>query len=277
MDKIAGIAESPEEPVASSSNSFSPPSSSSAPTAESSAPSSSHHDDLFSETLTPTDMAYETAEQSLLAIRHGQLVSKWMEETASQLTFHGITKLYEELKEGQLYVFFRNNHFSTILMREASLWILITDQGYAKQAAVWEKLDSVHGDSFFVTSEFTPYTGSAVDYAMLPDASHLAMQQQLTSNSFEDPATSMDEQLARQLQEAEHRRANAVAAESEPSQPSKKKRAKLTQSHQPQHSSKPPGRSITKSAPGGGRAVPVGKSGGHGSSSSKDNGECVVL
>lgn len=169
---------------------------------------------------------YVPSEDELLEVTRGQMIGKWLDDTASQLTFYGMTKLYEELKEGQLAVFFRNNHFSTILMQEASLWVLLTDQGFAKQAAVWEKLDSVDGSSFFVTSEFTPFQGTAVDYLALPDVSDLSGQGSASIPGYTDPQVDLDAQLAAQLQEAEERKA---------------KKERLTQSDRPRGAPKAAG------------------------------------
>lgn len=43
-----------------------------------------------------------------------QCISKFLNESASQLTFEGLRKLHDELSEGTIGVLFRNNHFSTI-------------------------------------------------------------------------------------------------------------------------------------------------------------------
>lgn len=171
------------------------------------------------------DAQVELTEQDRLDAEHGRLIEQWMKETSSQLTFYGLTKLHEELQEGQLYVFFRNNHFSTLLMREASLWLLVTDQGFTKQAAVWEKLDTVDGDSVFVTSSFEPFEMGHSRYSPHEFAPE------------NDSQTSMDEQLAQQLQEAEHRKAERS----------------LAQSQKAKKSAPPPSsnRSLNKSAPAG--------------------------
>lgn len=39
---------------------------------------------------------------------------RFLEESASQLTYHGLCELGTKMNEGELAVFFRNNHFSTI-------------------------------------------------------------------------------------------------------------------------------------------------------------------
>ena len=44
--------------------------------------------------------------------------------TASQLTYHGICELNSRLKEGELGVFFRNNHFNTLLKRKVCAYFV---------------------------------------------------------------------------------------------------------------------------------------------------------
>ena len=59
------------------------------------------------------------------------------------------------MKDGQLAVFFRNNHFSTMVKQGDTLYLLVTDQGFLLQAdVVWETLDSVQGDTVFVDKQF---------------------------------------------------------------------------------------------------------------------------
>lgn len=65
-------------------------------------------------------------------LQHRVLVVKnWLEATQSQLTVHGICELQASLADGELGVFFRNNHFSTITKRNGELYILATDLGFA--------------------------------------------------------------------------------------------------------------------------------------------------
>ena len=45
------------------------------------------------------------------------LGQQFLESTASQLTYHGICELSSAIKEGDLCVFFRNNHFNTLMKR----------------------------------------------------------------------------------------------------------------------------------------------------------------
>jgi len=83
------------------------------------------------------------------------LAEQFLEESASQLTYHGICELNSVMKDGQLAVFFRNNHFSTLCKHGDTLYLLVTDQGFLDQAdVVWETLDNIQGDTVFVDQHF---------------------------------------------------------------------------------------------------------------------------
>ncbi|BBH03283.1 Protein of unknown function D [Prunus dulcis] len=69
-----------------------------------------------------------------------------------------ITPQQEGLKERELCVFFRNNHFSTMFKFNGELYLLATDQGYINQPdLVWEKLNEVNGDTLFMTGHFKEF------------------------------------------------------------------------------------------------------------------------
>ena len=42
------------------------------------------------------------------------IAEEFLLRTASQLTYHGLAELSTTVKEGELCVIFRNNHFSTL-------------------------------------------------------------------------------------------------------------------------------------------------------------------
>ena len=42
------------------------------------------------------------------------IAEQFLERTASQLTYHGLCELNTQVKEDELAVFFRNNHFTTL-------------------------------------------------------------------------------------------------------------------------------------------------------------------
>ncbi|KAE8710823.1 hypothetical protein F3Y22_tig00110319pilonHSYRG00422 [Hibiscus syriacus] len=90
--------------------------------------------------------------------RQGELIRNFLKNNASQLTFNGLFCLQDGLKERELCVFFRNNHFSTMFKYDGELYLLATDQGYLNQPdLVWEKLNEVNGDTLFMTGNFKEF------------------------------------------------------------------------------------------------------------------------
>ncbi|VDD73999.1 unnamed protein product [Mesocestoides corti] len=88
-------------------------------------------------------------------IQQGYLIEEFLERTASQLTVHGLCKLSENLREHQLAILFRNNHFNTIYKSGGQVYVLVTDVGFMNEPnIVWETLDDVDGDSRFVDCDF---------------------------------------------------------------------------------------------------------------------------
>lgn len=105
------------------------------------------------------------------------VAQNFLEESASQLTYHGLCELVTAMKEEELAIFFRNNHFSTVYKRKnvfffllqklkssllvkglfflQELFLLVTDQGFLKEnSVVWETLGSIDGDADFVDCDF---------------------------------------------------------------------------------------------------------------------------
>ncbi|GAB4856948.1 hypothetical protein Ancab_014866 [Ancistrocladus abbreviatus] len=90
--------------------------------------------------------------------QQGELIENFLKNNASQLTFYGLFSLQEGLKERELCVFFRNNHFSTMFKFGGQLYLLATDQGYINQPdLVWEKLNEVNGDTIYMSSDFKEF------------------------------------------------------------------------------------------------------------------------
>ncbi|GAV79646.1 DUF544 domain-containing protein [Cephalotus follicularis] len=90
--------------------------------------------------------------------KQGELIRNFLKNSASQLTFYGLFCLQDGLKERELCVFFRNNHFSTMFKYDGELYLLATDQGYITQPdLVWEKLNEVNGDTLFMTGNFKEF------------------------------------------------------------------------------------------------------------------------
>ncbi|KAI4343284.1 hypothetical protein MLD38_027810 [Melastoma candidum] len=101
---------------------------------------------------------HEVSTEDKITPQQGELIRNFLRNSASQLTINGLFSLQEGLKERELCVFFRNNHFSTMFKYEGELYLLATDQGYLNQPdLVWEKLNEVNGDTVFVTSNFKEF------------------------------------------------------------------------------------------------------------------------
>ncbi|GMQ05219.1 hypothetical protein CsSME_00050331 [Camellia sinensis var. sinensis] len=105
-----------------------------------------------------TGDAYDARSKDEISPRQGELIRDFLKNNASQLTIHGLFSLQDGLKERELCVFFRNNHFNTMFKYDGELYILATDQGYINQPdLVWEKLNEVNGDTLFMTCNFKEF------------------------------------------------------------------------------------------------------------------------
>ncbi|MBN3314305.1 MINY2 hydrolase, partial [Atractosteus spatula] len=157
----------------------------------------------------------------------GFVAEQFLNSTATQLTYHGLCELTSTVQEGELCVFFRNNHFSTMTKHKGQLYLLVTDQGFlTEEKVVWESLHNVDGDGNFCDSEFhlrppsdpeTVYRGQQdqidQDYLM---ALSLQQEQQSQDLNWEQiPEGISDLELAKKLQEEEDRRASQFYQEQE--------------------------------------------------------------
>ncbi|GMH28884.1 hypothetical protein Nepgr_030727 [Nepenthes gracilis] len=105
-----------------------------------------------------TKCIFDGSSKDEITPQQGELIGNFLKNNASQLTFYGLFCLQEGLKERELCVFFRNNHFSTMFKFDKELYLLATDQGYINQPdLVWEKLNEVNGDTLFMTSNFKEF------------------------------------------------------------------------------------------------------------------------
>nr|KAJ3423178.1 Ubiquitin carboxyl-terminal hydrolase MINDY-2 [Polyrhizophydium stewartii] len=116
---------------------------------------------LTSNTNTAADGSADRAALET-AVVDGIACSQFLSATASQLTPHGLRAIDVTLRPGELCIFFRNNHFSTLFKHPSlGLFTLVTDQGFAKQASiVWESMAHVDGNSDFFSGLFEPYVPS---------------------------------------------------------------------------------------------------------------------
>ncbi|XP_058716742.1 ubiquitin carboxyl-terminal hydrolase MINDY-1 isoform X2 [Poecile atricapillus] len=131
-------------------------------------------------------------------VSEGLVAEQFLESTASQLTFHGLCELTARAREGELGVFFRNNHFSTMIKHK-------------EEGVVWESLHSVDGDSCFCDTEFHLSHVPGKDGASVGPPEHRLQQRQVDQDFMvalslqQDPASVLsDLELARQLQHEEY-------------------------------------------------------------------------
>ncbi|XP_056262222.1 ubiquitin carboxyl-terminal hydrolase MINDY-1 isoform X2 [Pseudoliparis swirei] len=145
-------------------------------------------------------------------VSEGLVAEQFLEATATQLSYHGLCELSSTAAEGELSVFFRNNHFSTMIKHQGHLYLLVTDQGFLQEEAlVWESLHNVEGDGNFCDSAFRlqrappphSHTPSVQDQQRQIDQDYLvavSLQQQQGGA----PGPLSDLELAQQLQQEEY-------------------------------------------------------------------------
>jgi len=129
-------------------------------------------------------------ELSNKAIR-GTVVRNFLDRSSHQLTYYGLTTLHKFVKEGDMVIFFRNNHYNTLTKYKDKLYLLVTDFGYAcVHSVIWEKLDVIDGDTEYVTGEFQ------VPSLIKDHVNDVVTGEQLMANNVQSQA---DYQLALQL------------------------------------------------------------------------------
>lgn len=83
------------------------------------------------------------------------IAEEFLEKTASQLTQHGLNELKSRIKDNEIGILFRNNHFLTLLKRGSEIYTLVTDHGYlTEDNIIWETLDNIEGAGRFFDSNF---------------------------------------------------------------------------------------------------------------------------
>ena len=103
----------------------------------------------------------EEEEEDVYLATDGPVIDAFFSSTAAQLTYYGLLLLHAQVKERQLGVFFRNNHFSTLFKLDGRLYLLATDAGFVDTGVVWELLDEIDGDTEYCGEDFTGATGSS--------------------------------------------------------------------------------------------------------------------
>ncbi|XP_048213933.1 ubiquitin carboxyl-terminal hydrolase MINDY-1 isoform X2 [Perognathus longimembris pacificus] len=161
-------------------------------------------------------------------VTEGLIAEQFLETTAAQLTYHGLCELTAAAKEGELSVFFRNNHFSTLTKHKglhsvaqadrrsfiwSHLYLLVTDQGFLQEEqVVWESLHNVDGDSCFCDSDFHLSHSLAQDPGADGGSGSPAKQLQVDQQQQQPQGTVglSDLELAQQLQQEEYQQQPAA-------------------------------------------------------------------
>ncbi|KAF2074305.1 hypothetical protein CYY_004399 [Polysphondylium violaceum] len=74
---------------------------------------------------------------------------------SNQLTDYGLSLIQQNLKEDELCVFFRNNHFATMTKHDGFLHILVSDLGYEREKnIIWDRIMTKEGESLFLSGKF---------------------------------------------------------------------------------------------------------------------------
>ncbi|XP_027013275.1 ubiquitin carboxyl-terminal hydrolase MINDY-1 [Tachysurus fulvidraco] len=154
-------------------------------------------------------------------VSEGLIAEQFLESTATQLTYHGLCELNTTAKEGELCVFFRNNHFSTMIKHKGHLYLLVTDQGFLQEdTLVWESLHNVEGDGNFCDSEFRlchpsqkiASRSTAQQQQMQIDQDYLVAMS-LQQSQGEAPGPLSDLELATRLQQEEYQQPPQASGE----------------------------------------------------------------
>ncbi|XP_032801377.1 ubiquitin carboxyl-terminal hydrolase MINDY-2 [Petromyzon marinus] len=210
----------------------------------------------------------------------GMVAELFLDSTATQLTYHGLCELNIHVKEAEICVFFRNNHFSTIYKHKGQLFLLVTDQGFlTEESVVWESLHSVDGDGNFCDSDFNlrPPSDPAnlfpagVNQEQIDQDYLVALSLQQEQGGSELPAAESDLDLAKRLQEEENLRAAQYFQEQErqqqPQQP-----PQPPQQPQQRQQQQPPSPGESRSTPAAGSAERERRP-----RRQEDKSKCVIL
>jgi len=156
---------------------------------------------------TPTSPTTNWTESEKAKIEDAIIVRRFLDNSKSQLTYHGLFHLATTLAPGSLVALFRSSHLSVLYKSkddEPALYTLVTDQVFLKEpSVVWERLQDIDGGwSTFVDSEFVRASPAGGDFAgqSAEDALRASESLQNQYNGVVDPA---DQALARQMQAEE--------------------------------------------------------------------------
>ncbi|KXJ17639.1 ubiquitin carboxyl-terminal hydrolase MINDY-1 isoform X2 [Exaiptasia diaphana] len=141
----------------------------------------------------------------------GFVAESFLDNTASQLTYHGLYELNAKMDEEELCIFFRNNHFNTLFKHKNELFLLVTDQGYlTEEKVMWETLSNVEGDGCFVDANLQtipvsqqPSAEAANAGSKLPTGISQEDQDYLVALSLQEEQTNITNSRGRESWEQE--------------------------------------------------------------------------
>lgn len=114
--------------------------------------------ETLEDSSTDREKMHSTIVEKRQVVENAQLLEQFLAESSHQLTLTGLSELLTStIKNNELCVFFRNNHYGVITRHGDDLYLLITDLGYGESVdVVWERLDMVDGDTELCNAEFVP-------------------------------------------------------------------------------------------------------------------------
>jgi len=157
--------------------------------------------------LTPTSPTTNWTESEKTMIEDATVVRRFLDNTKSQLTYHGLFHLATTLAPGSLVALFRSSHLSVLYKSEGdepALYTLVTDQVFLKEpSVVWERLEDIDGGwSTFVDSEFVRASPAGGDFAGQSAEDTLRASERL-QNQYNGVVDPVDQALAQQMQAEE--------------------------------------------------------------------------
>jgi hypothetical protein len=97
------------------------------------------------------------------------VLESFLNESASQMTYCGLASLHQCIKERELAILFRNNHFSVVYKNQDKLFQLVTDEGFlTRKNVVWETMENIDGNGDFYDSNFKRYKEENGDVKQFP-------------------------------------------------------------------------------------------------------------
>eukprot|EP01083_Nonionella_stella_P067991 180211_1 len=130
--------------------------------------------------------AEATEEEKLELEENKSIIRAFFAESATQLTSYGLERLYHLMDvEDILAIFFRNNHFSTIVKHAGIMYEFVTDEGIvdADPQITWQTLLQISGDEQFVNNKFQSIHTNMSQYTQLAQYNRIKFEQDTGGNA----------------------------------------------------------------------------------------------